>query len=266
MPCPLVTNADYPDYIKTVLKEINVGKDEEKKVCACQLRSPQTEEGCLILDEDQKVPLFPFCSTLVEGDPSGQVGENTDYPLKLTLKQAMDLYWKTKSWKFQAASSSNCSCFNYTWQDKKVEIYAPIEDKKERVCRVIIYLVASYKGNVCGSPNPDIGDYSIVGELFGTPTPMKHHKEGQEWFFYPYFQIYVSNYAVCGAQSYAASEECMVAAFGNEHFGTSNVPVKILGKEIKDPFVLHKSRWISISDMCPNFGDVSISKLEFNGS
>jgi hypothetical protein len=91
MPCALISNADYPDYLKKILKEIEVGNDDNLKYCACSLRTPTTNGGCPILDEDDKVVAYPFCTTYSEAPPT-----NYSY-VKLTHKEAMELYWKTKS-------------------------------------------------------------------------------------------------------------------------------------------------------------------------
>ena len=94
MPCALISDADYPDYIKKMLKIINVGDDNTLKACACSLRSPVTDEGCPVVDEDGKIGLFPFCVT-----QAGQVGNNTSNPVGMSLKDVMTLYWKPKTFR-----------------------------------------------------------------------------------------------------------------------------------------------------------------------
>jgi hypothetical protein len=94
MPCPLTSGADYPDYLKSILKEIEAGNDENLKACACSLKTPTTNGVCPILGEDNKVGAFPFCLTIEEDTSS--VGDGTQYPIKLTLAQAMNLYWNSK--------------------------------------------------------------------------------------------------------------------------------------------------------------------------
>jgi hypothetical protein len=94
MPCAITEPDNYPDYLKTILKEIAAGDDDELKACACSLKSPVTDEGCPITDEDGKIGAFPFCWKLVSQE---EVGYNTYYPLKMTMKQAMSLYWNSKS-------------------------------------------------------------------------------------------------------------------------------------------------------------------------
>lgn len=93
MPCGAIENVDDRDYIKSLKKAVLVGNDLEEKACLCECRVPTTSEGCPVLDEDHKVGLFPFCIPLVD---ESTVGENTNYPIKMTLKQVMDLYWGKK--------------------------------------------------------------------------------------------------------------------------------------------------------------------------
>jgi hypothetical protein len=90
MPCGLTSGADYPDYLKGILKEIAVGNDGDLKACACSLRSPVNNEGCPILDEDGKVGAFPFC-----------VSEWPEYGTSpLSLKTIMIAFWRVKTWRF----------------------------------------------------------------------------------------------------------------------------------------------------------------------
>lgn len=92
MPCALTSLDNYPDYLKNYLKEIAASNDENLKICACQLKTPLNNEGCPIVDEDGKVGAFPFCVTSVnnpqEAGYLGSIGSG------LTLKQAMEIYWK----------------------------------------------------------------------------------------------------------------------------------------------------------------------------
>ena len=93
MPCGLTSNLDYPDYLKSILKEIKAGDDEEAKTCACYLRSPRTEGGCLIRDEDDKIVAFPFCLS----DTNPNLGNENDFYISdigMSYKDAMKLYWK----------------------------------------------------------------------------------------------------------------------------------------------------------------------------
>jgi hypothetical protein len=94
MACGATSNLDYPDYIKEMLKIINAENDNTLKSCACSLRSPLTDEGCPVVDEDGKVGLFPFCVT-----QGGQVGNNTSNPVGMPLKDVMTLYWKPKTFR-----------------------------------------------------------------------------------------------------------------------------------------------------------------------
>ena len=90
MPCAAINNIDDRDYIKSLKKNVLVGNDGEEKACLCQCKVPTTSEGCPILDENNKVGLFPFCIPLVS---LSSVGTNTAYPVKMKLNQVMDLFW-----------------------------------------------------------------------------------------------------------------------------------------------------------------------------
>jgi hypothetical protein len=54
MPCAITEPGGYPDYLKSILKTIATENNDTLKACACSLRSPVSDEGCLILDEDNK--------------------------------------------------------------------------------------------------------------------------------------------------------------------------------------------------------------------
>jgi len=106
MPCALAEPGNYPDYLKAILKEIEVGNDDEAKACACSLKSPADDEGCPILDEDGKLVAFPFCLS----DTNPNLGnENPFYTsdIGLSYKDAMKLYWKRDpiNISFQASGS-----------------------------------------------------------------------------------------------------------------------------------------------------------------
>ena len=92
MPCALTSDADYPDYLKKILKEIDIGGDDELKDCACKIITPFTDEGCEILDEDNKVAAFPGCLIVCDNE---NPCDNSQRPF--SLKEIMEMYWKTKS-------------------------------------------------------------------------------------------------------------------------------------------------------------------------
>lgn len=91
MACGLTSDADYPDYLKRILKEINVGNDDALKNCACSLRTPTTDEGCPATDEDGKVGAFTSCIQTAL-DPAN---------CPWTLKEAMAIYWRVRTWRFE---------------------------------------------------------------------------------------------------------------------------------------------------------------------
>jgi hypothetical protein len=91
MPCAITEPGNYPDYIKTILKDIAVGNDDALKACACSLKSPVNDDGCLILDSDGKVGAFQGCA-----DP----GSLTIDEFSLNLKDTMSAFWRVKAWKY----------------------------------------------------------------------------------------------------------------------------------------------------------------------
>lgn len=204
MPCPI--NSDYPDYLKSILKEIAVGNDTTLKNCACSLRSPTTEVGCTILDEDGKAGAFPFCIPLV----TDGVGDSTDWPLKLTLKQAMFLYWQVKNWTNEITLTSSvqihgqppgaCGLANTSSDliitSKNVETfdgdYEPVTEYKKRVCPTLMFLNAdtlSHNFNTGGIATNTF----VVGVGF---SEMKMKIEGIIYYFYPKFLLqYIGEYA-----------------------------------------------------------------------
>lgn len=147
MPCALTSDADYPDYLKSILKEINAGNDDELKVCACQLKSPADEGGCLILDEDGKIGLFPGCLVIEEA-----------YGQSFTLKEIIKLYWMTKNITLK---------MDYIWKHTYGgPFYGSFSDTLSFVGEKNIQKVCP--------PADYRGDY---GEITINPTPRKKEQE-----------------------------------------------------------------------------------------
>ena len=108
MSCALTDNAGYPDYLKSILREIAAGNDDELKTCACQLKTPTTDGGCPILDEDDKVVAFPFCLRDTNPNLTSSIDFYTS-DIGLSYKEAMKLYWKRTRFDiaFNASGSVN---------------------------------------------------------------------------------------------------------------------------------------------------------------
>jgi hypothetical protein len=268
MACALTEPGAYPDYLKGILKEINAGNNDDLKTCACSLKSPVTDEGCSIVDENEKVGAFPFCCTLV----TDGVGDDTDYPLKLTLKQAMNLYWQTTSWNFVAQSNSascgNSRNHNFTGS-KRITVnisneVGPPPPKKNLVCPNYFQYLTNYNGSFCTKDgcNP-VGDSNVTAATMfeSLTTQMKYKKEGDTYYFYPLFGIMLGNYAICGAQTQAAATDCVGSLFGVRDLGNISVPITILGESCA-PLKIYKKIFSDIS-LCSYSGGVSISSLEF---
>jgi hypothetical protein len=164
MPCPLTEPDSYPDYLKKIIKEVEMGNDEDLKKCLCTLVKPLDDDNCYLLDEDKKIALFPGC--LVKEEVYGQF---------FTLKEIMKLYWMTKTftlsmkftWSYYEGPTKNGS-FGGTLSFVHYPVYVngqmqPLRSKRniEKVCPLGIY-----KG--------------AVGELSIVPTPRK--KVGQDLY------------------------------------------------------------------------------------
>jgi hypothetical protein len=272
MPCALTEPDNYPDYLKSILKEIQIGNNDDLKACACQLKSPTTEDGCLIVDENNKVGAFPFCSTLV----TDGVGDNTEYPLKLTLKQAMDLYWQTTSWKFSASAQSASRCgngggsswnINYTENKRitsSVSDVGPPPPNKNLVCFNFFQYTTNYNGSACSIECiPIMGENYIVSSIFETfSIQIKYKKEGNTYYFYPYFHLAaIGTYGTCaGSTETIAGTYCDGSDWGSPTNYT--VSVKILGKTTSAPLRIYQKLFNPTQD-CSYTGSSNISTLEF---
>lgn len=71
MACSLTSNSNYPDYLKSILKEIDIGKDDDLKDCACGLRS--------YIDVNVKPYVLPYCVTSVNGEDNELYTVLNDY-------------------------------------------------------------------------------------------------------------------------------------------------------------------------------------------
>jgi hypothetical protein len=60
MACGLKSILNYPDYLQSILKEINIGNDTDLKACACSLKS--------YIDVNSKPYSLPICISSVNGE------------------------------------------------------------------------------------------------------------------------------------------------------------------------------------------------------
>ena len=114
MPCPLIESDNYPDYIKSILKQIEIEDDEELKACACSLKTVLDEQKeCVVPMTDGKLALFPFCIEDTETDPTTIYvnGGSSDYwifPLGISLDDLMLLYWQNYEVSLTGIDSLKC--------------------------------------------------------------------------------------------------------------------------------------------------------------
>jgi hypothetical protein len=162
MPCPLTSDLEYPDYVKKILKEIEVGNDQRLKDCACKLKTVVDEEGCPILDEDNKLGLFPFCITDTETDPTtmglslGHPWLNYPYAVGLSLDDMMHLFWRVIGY---SEPKSSCTVIippddydpgstnTFSSCGSSIPLNKASSDVKERVCNAHIGFSFNRKAN-----------------------------------------------------------------------------------------------------------------------
>jgi hypothetical protein len=272
-PCPPVKDYyDYPDYVKKIIKEIENGEDVKLRTCLCKLRTPLDENYCIIKDEDQKVGVFPFCSVLVEDG----VGDDTDYPLKLTLKEMMKLYWQTTDWTFSATINGACNC-NYSAnlvQNRRIEYgdpELPVPPLKNLTCFNSFDYTVDANGQTC-CPDlegkitcyPISSSDSIVANLLNGAPRVKHKKEGNIYYFYPSFSlgIYIYSMGTATTQEKAIPPDAIILP--PKDGGSHSVDVKILGKSTTKPLKLYTKIFADDPNaLCTNSGSGYVSKLEF---
>lgn len=264
MACP--TNLQYPDYIKSVINTINAENNKTLKSCLCSNKIPRDENGCAILDENGKAGLFPFCAPIVENG----VGDDTNYPLKLTLKQAMSLYWKVNSWTFKAANFvQGCGACTYSIDFNGSQIYGSVPIMKERVCKKAYNFLTNYTTeNCCVGSIPPCSTASetgvIVASLFDDPdAPMKCKKEGSVYYFYPIFSIGISHYSVSAAQTQSAAND-LLGIGPKENMPPLTKSVKIIDSNVN--FRYYRAKWANSEGPppCSYNPTMDISQLDFN--
>lgn len=103
MPCPIIENAKYPNYLETILKTIQVENNDELKSCACNLVSPTRLDGCPIIFDTNKLGLFKSCldrdSSLVYTVYDSFETFETSI---VDSKNSLAIWWLLKSIKFTA--------------------------------------------------------------------------------------------------------------------------------------------------------------------
>lgn len=77
---------------------------------------------------------FPFC--IKKAEPN-DVGEGTGFPLKMTLKKAMELYWRIREWNFYIDQDGIIADFNFQRRGDAEPDPNPTKEE-ELVCNIPI--------------------------------------------------------------------------------------------------------------------------------
>ena len=86
-----LSDISFPSYLQTIIREIQLGNDQAKKTCICNLKVPLKEDGCPILDSDNKAGAFHAC--LEVGTPPSN-GSDTNFPFSINLAEISKIYWQ----------------------------------------------------------------------------------------------------------------------------------------------------------------------------
>lgn len=241
MPCSLSSNLNYPSYLKNILKEINAGKDQDLKDAACDLRTPVTEEGCVVAD-GTTIGAFPFCWTLLDReDPDFNrlVGPGTHNPIKMSLTQAMDLYWNSTDHAGYAHSRGEA------WSPCKLsEKSTPIPECRRNCNENNIPL-----SRPNASANPKAGNYPYIFK--GVPTK-KHLVFRKNISLNMKYTTTITSTASppCGAAGYSStSVQSFGGFFGEGAFPKNNTIIPCNGCELLQV----RNYYVKVSDTVYDF-------------
>ena len=103
MPCSVTSENDLPDYLKSIIKEIDIGDDDELKDCLCDLRT--------YVDTNSKRYTIPYCVyNAVDDQELYNALSEVDPPLILTPvedpQKLMELYFKYKSFDIELSGNN----------------------------------------------------------------------------------------------------------------------------------------------------------------
>jgi hypothetical protein len=154
------SDISFPSYLDSLIKEINYGTSNAKKNCVCNLKIPKKEDGCPVLDSNNKAAGFNEC-LIIDNPPS--TGPDTNFPFSMNLADISKIYWQGKKWKMTFSVSSwdetgDCGRKSTFSQDgtnnpKDTNIITP-EDLKERICSASFQTAStSVNGKVKFKPN-----------------------------------------------------------------------------------------------------------------
>lgn len=103
MPCSVTSENDLPNYLKSIIKEIDIGDDDELKDCLCDLRT--------YVDTNSKRYTIPYCvyNPVDDKELYDALSEPTP-PLILTPvedpQKLMELYFKYKSFNISLSATN----------------------------------------------------------------------------------------------------------------------------------------------------------------
>jgi hypothetical protein len=149
MACGLTSSLSYPDYLKSILKEINIGNDTDLKVCACNLSS--------YIDVNTKPYLLPICIGSVNGEDNEIYTILNDYIISqggttalqpIDPQRIMELQYKYKGFTLNIngngyGASTVCDGedpssppFNFSGN---IILTKSDEDRKHQVCNMFVF-------------------------------------------------------------------------------------------------------------------------------
>ena len=217
MACGL-TNSNYPDYLSSILSDINVGNDTDLKACACSLKS--------YVDVNSKPYALPICITSVNGQDNEIYTTLNNYVISqggttalqpIDPQRIMELQFKYKSFNLNIRGNgygASTACdgedpssppFNFSGN---IILTKSDESRKHQVCNMFVFggtcltngLINCFDGDEWGGWNalaPEFGFHyyffmdTYVDPECGDPGPILY----QFLYYYPnYTYIPVNDY------------------------------------------------------------------------
>jgi hypothetical protein len=148
MACGL-TNSNYPDYLSSILSDINAGNDDELKACACNLKS--------YVDVNSKPYALPICISSVNGQDNQLYTELNNYIISqggtttlqpIDPQRIMELQYKYKGFTLNINGKGYPRGATCTDEGPSVEprgfseimkLSKSNESKKHQVCNMFLF-------------------------------------------------------------------------------------------------------------------------------